>query len=150
MAELLGIPVKSYLTEKDAEGRVRPLPQEKYYIPGSLLNMNITNTHPLAYGMPAKADVMFDNSPVFRLEPDAAARGTTAVGWFSGPNVVSSGWAWGQHYLEGGTAVVDASLGRGKVLMFGPEVAFRGQAHGTFKLLFNGLFYGSAKRSPVM
>jgi hypothetical protein len=150
MAELLGIPVKSYLTEKDADGRLRPLPQEKYYIPGSLLNMNIANTHPLAYGMPAKADVMFDNSPVFRLEPDAAAKGTTAVGWFSGPNVVSSGWAWGQHYLEGGTAVVDASLGRGKVLMFGPEVAFRGQAHGTFKLFFNGLFYGSAKRSPVM
>jgi hypothetical protein len=34
--------------------------------------------------------------------------------------------------------------------MFGPEVAFRGQAHGTFKMLFNGLLYGAAKRTPVM
>ncbi len=150
MAELLGVPVKNYLTETDSTGRVRPLPQEKYYIPGSLLNMNVTNTSPLAYGMPAKADVMFDNSPVFRLEPDAAAKGATAVGWFSGPNLVSSGWAWGKQYLEGGTAVVDASLGSGKVFLFGPEVAFRGQAHGTFKMLFNGLLYGAAKRTPVM
>jgi len=26
--------------------------------------------------------------------------------------------------------------------MFGPEIAFRAQPHGTFKLLFNGLLYG--------
>ena len=72
MAELLGVPVKSYLTEKSPDGRDRPLPQEKFYVPGSLLKANFDNTNPLAYGMPEKADVFFDNSPAFRLDPGAA------------------------------------------------------------------------------
>lgn len=149
MAELLGIPVSNYLTEKTADGKVRPLPQDKYYIPGSILRVHLDNTNPLAYGMPRLADVMFDNSPVFRLGADSAAKHTSSVGWFAGTNVMASGWAWGKQYLDGGTAIVDASLGNGKVVMFGPEVAFRGQAHGTYKLLFNALFYGQARPQSI-
>ena len=55
-----------------------------------------------------------------------------------------SGWAWGQHYLDGGVAVVDAPLGRGRVLLFGPEMNFREQSHGTFKFLFNAIYYPKA------
>ena len=144
MGELLGLPVKDHLTEMDREGRERPLPAEKFYIPGSLLRVSVDNTNPLAFGMPDQVDVVFDNSPVFRLSPDAASKKTTAVAWFAGPKVLDSGWAWGQEYLEGGTAAVAASVGAGKVLLLGPEVAFRGQPHGTFKFLFNGVLLGSA------
>ena len=59
--------------------------------------------------------------------------------------MLDSGWAWGQQYLDGGTAVAEARLGEGKVVLLGPEVNFRDQPHGTYKLLFNGLFYGAAK-----
>jgi hypothetical protein len=41
-------------------------------------------------------------------------------------------------------AAVDAELGRGRVLLFGPEIAFRAQSHGTFKFLFNAIYYGKA------
>jgi hypothetical protein len=99
--------------------------------------------------MPASAYVDFDSSPVFRLAPDAAPNRTAAVAWFSGPNVLESGWAWGQQYLDGGTAIAEGSIGEGKVLVYGPEIAFRGQAHGTFKLLFNGLYNGAAKAVMV-
>jgi hypothetical protein len=149
MAELLGLPVKSYLTEKGPDGRVRPLPQEKFYIPGSILKAAIDNSNPLGYGMPKTAAVDFDSSPVFRLEPDAAAKHTSAVAWFAGPEVLESGWAWGQQYLDGGTAIAEGSVGEGKVLMFGVEVAFRGQSHGTFKLLFNGIYYGTARETSL-
>ena len=90
-------------------------------------------------------DVFFDSSPVFKLEPNAAQMKTNAVGGYAGPEVLDSGWAWGQQYLNGGTAVAEATLGEGKVVLLGPEVAFRAQPHGTFKFLFNGLYYGSAK-----
>jgi len=145
LAEVFGLPVKSYLTEKGPDGKDRAVPPEKFYIPGSLLRANIDNNNPLAYGMPKQADVFFDNSPVFRLEPDAELKHTSAVAWFSGSEVLDSGWAWGQQYLDGGTAVAEASVGEGKVMLLGPEVNFRDQPHGTYKLLFNGLYYGSAK-----
>jgi len=149
VAEWFGIPVKNYLTEKGPDGKDRPLPREKFYIPGSLLRANVDNTNPLAYGMPAQVDVFFDSSPVFRLEPDAELKHTTAVAWFSGSEVLDSGWAWGQQYLDGGTAVAEASVGQGKLVLLGPEVNFRDQPHGTYKLLFNGLYYGSAKPAAL-
>jgi hypothetical protein len=149
IAEVFGIPVKNYLTEKGPDGRDRALPREKFYIPGSLLRVNVDNTNPLAYGLPSRLDVFYDNSPVFRLEPSAAMKKTAAVAWFSGTDVLDSGWAWGQQYLDGGTAVVDASVGEGKVVLLGPEVNFRDQPAGTYKLLFNALYYGSAKPAAL-
>jgi len=35
------------------------------------------------------------------------------------------------------------------MIVLGPEVTFRGQPHGTFKLLFNGLYYGSGKTTKL-
>ena len=144
-----GFPVKNYLTEMGPDGRERPLPREKFYIPGSLLKTNVDNTNPLAYGMPKKVDVFFDNSPVFNLEPTADTKKPYPVAWFSGTQVLDSGWAWGQQYLDGGTAIAEATVGEGKVVLLGPEVTFRAQPHATFKLLFNGLYYGSAKEAQV-
>jgi hypothetical protein len=149
VAERFGVAVHNYLTEKGPDGKDRPLPREKFYIPGSLLKASVDNTNPLAYGMPAQVDVFFDSSPVFRLEPDAELKRTAAVAWFSGAEVLDSGWAWGQQYLDGGTAVAEASVGEGKVVLLGPEVNFRDQPHGTYKLLFNGLYYGSAKAAAL-
>jgi len=97
LGEKLGLAVRSYLTEKTVSGTERPLPTEKFFIPGSLLRASVDNSDPLAYGMPAQAAVFYENHPVFRLEPDAARRHTSAVAWFAGPQSLESGWAWGQH-----------------------------------------------------
>jgi hypothetical protein len=99
--------------------------------------------------MPEQADVFFDNNPVFRLPGDAKASGINPVAWFSGPETLSSGWAQGQQLLDGTTAVVEAKKGEGKVFVMGPEVTFRGEPDGTFKLLFNGLFYGAAQPATL-
>jgi hypothetical protein len=120
------------------------LPREKYYVPGSVLRVSVDTSSPLAYGLEKEVDVFFDNSPVFRLDADAVSRGVTPVAWFASPAPLRSGWAWGQAYLNGTVAVVDAAMGKGRVLLFGPQVAFRAQSHGTFKFLFNGIYYGSA------
>lgn len=143
IAGMFGLPVRNYLSEKAADGKDRPLPREEFFIPGSLLRMCVDPDEPVAYGMPEQADVFYNNSPLFRLDPPM--KGVHSVAWFAGPKVLDSGWAWGQQYLDGATAVAQASLGDGKVFLFGPEVAFRAQPHGTFKLLFNSLYYGAAK-----
>jgi hypothetical protein len=139
LAGYLRLPITSALVTRTAAGD-RPLKQEEYYVPGSVLRVRVDPAQPLAWGMPAQADVYFDNSPVFRLGPDAASRGVTPIAWFESPAPLRSGWAWGQHYLDGGIAIAEARVGKGRVLLCGPEITFRAQPHGTFKFLFNGLY----------
>jgi hypothetical protein len=129
------------------DGTESRLPKEKYYIPGSILQAQVDTSHPLAYGLNERADFYFNNSPVFVLNPEAAARGVRPVAWFDNPAPLRSGWAWGQNYLDKTVAVLEANVGRGKLFLYGPESIFRGQPHGTFKLLFNGILYGLAEPS---
>lgn len=136
----LDLPIENHLTMRSPGVAARPLSGEQYYVPGSVLQVTVDTSAAVAAGLPRKLDVFFDNSPVFRLEPDAALKGTRAVAWFDNPTPLRSGWAWGQNYLEGGAAVVESNYGKGKVYLFGPEITFRGQPHGTFKFLFNGIY----------
>ncbi len=140
----LGLPVRNYLVERQPDGTDQPLPREKYYVPGSILRVSLDRTDPLAAGMDAQADVFFDNSDTFRLEPNAELAGLKPVAWFASRTPLRSGWAWGQYYLEGGTAIVDATVGKGKLYMYGPEMLFRSQPHGTYKLIFNGIYWGAS------
>jgi hypothetical protein len=140
LAHHLGLPVENHLLEHRANGEPGELPREKYYIPGSLLEVRVDSTSPLAAGMPSRAIVMFDNSPVFRLTPSATVAGIRPVAWFDTAAPLRSGWAWGEQYLEGGVAAATAQVGRGTLHLLGPEVLFRAQPHGTFKLVFNALY----------
>ena len=73
------------------------------------------------------------------------------VAWFDSKTPLRSGWAWGQEAVDQGLAVVDftPNLGTqtsGHVYAFGPEILFRSQPHGNYKLFFNGLLLSAAKR----
>ena len=149
LAQFLGLPVTNGLVERTTDGQERPLPREKFYVPGSVLQVSIDNTSPIAYGMPTTADVFFENSPVFRMAPDAELKGVKPVAWFPNATPLRSGWAWGQGYLEGTVAAAEAPMGEGKVLLLCVEAAFRGQPHGTYKLLFNSLYFGPSKPATL-
>ena len=137
------LPLQNALTEV-VKGKTASVPADRFYIPGSLMRAQVDTTNPVAYGMPAKVDVFFDRSPAFRAAPDASQRGVQTIAWYAGGDLLDSGWAWGQQYLNNSIAVAQAKMGKGKVLLYGPEVTFRGQPHATFKFLFNGLLYGPA------
>jgi hypothetical protein len=139
----LGLPIRDALVET-INGVSRSLPREKYYVPGSILEARIDNTHPLAYGMEPRAMVFCDESPAFRLQPEAAMQGVRPIAWYDSPKPLRSGWAWGQQYLDQAVSIVEASVGKGHVVLFGNEVLWRAQPHGTFKMFFNGIYYGSA------
>jgi hypothetical protein len=140
LARQLGLPVGDHLVERLPSGAVRPLPREKLYIPASLLEVAVDTTAPSAWGMDASAIVMFNENPVLTLDQGAVLRGTVRpVAWFPTATPLRSGWAWGQTYLQGGVAAAEARVGKGTLYLFTPEITFRGQPHGTFKLLFNAI-----------
>jgi hypothetical protein len=146
IGERLGAPVSNGLVIRDGNAE-RPLRHDEFYVPGSILQISVDNTSPLAYGLGRQADVFFDSSPVFRLDPVAKGEGGAdahRVAWFATATPLRSGWALGQQHLERAVAVADVAMGKGHIAMFGPSVIFRAQAHGTFKFLFNGIYYGKA------
>ncbi len=143
IAQYLKLPVENYLVENG-----QPLPDSKFYTPGSVLAAKVDITHPLAHGMKERTDIFFDNSPVYRLSAGAAGQGVKAVAWFDSRTPLRSGWSWGQHYLENGVAAIEATIGRGRVVLFGPEIIKRAQPHGTFTFLFNAIYYGAAMVAP--
>jgi len=146
LARHLGLPVTNHLV---ADGR--PLPNDKFYVPGSVLSVRVDNTRPIAFGLAERVDVFFDESPVWHAAPNAPAEQIRTVAWYDSDRPLRSGWAWGQEYLKDGAAVAEADVGRGKLYLFGPEILFRGQPHGTFKFLFNGLHLARATgaRAPA-
>jgi hypothetical protein len=66
------------------------------------------------------------------------------VAWFADGAPLRSGWAWGAARLDQGTQIIDASVGTGRLFLFGPEILFRAQPHGTFKFFFNALLLSAA------
>jgi hypothetical protein len=140
IGQQLGLPVSDYLVDKQPGGAEAHLASDKFYVPGSVLRGATDSTSSGALGMQGHTDVFFNNNPVFRLDPTAASKGVKPVMWFDSASPLRSGWAWGQNYLQGGVTALEATMGRGKLLLFGPEITFRGQPHGTFKALFNSIY----------
>src|SRR5207249_5597469 len=118
-----------------------PLGRDKFYVPGSILQVRVDSAQPLAWGIDEYINVMFSSSPVFKLpEEEDEAKGLKRIAWFNDKTPLRSGWAWGQEHLEGGVAIAQANVGKGRLALFGPEILFRAQPHGTFKFLFNGIY----------
>jgi hypothetical protein len=137
----LNLPVKNALTKPGNNDRESALRSTEFYIPGSLLTANIDTLEAANRGMPSKADFYFDSSPVFKLDSDAASKGIRRLAWFPNETPLHSGWALGQKYLKDGVIAFMAPIGKGKFYAFGPEITFRAQPYGTFKLLFNQLYH---------
>jgi len=145
LAYHLKLPVENSLVQIE-NGKTTHLPDEKYFIPGSVLSVQLDTTLASCWGLGSNLDVYFENSPVFKVAPDALAkRAVTPLAWFPSDKSLRSGWAWGQEYLKNGIAAFVAPVGLGKLYAFGPEIIFRAQTHGSFKLLFNQLFQDQTK-----
>ena len=130
------LPLANHLVENG-----NPLGRDKYYVPGSVLRVAVDPANPLAHGYGKELDIFFDNNPVWR---STGAGDVRAVAWFASPSPLRSGWAWGQKYLDKGIEMAETTVGKGRVLLFGNELTFRSQPHGSFRFFFNGLFLSVA------
>ena len=77
---------------------------------------------------------------------DAAGRQIHSVMQFASSNLLASGWVAGARVAQGKTALAEARYGNGRVVLFGFRPQFRGQSWGTFKLLLNAVYLGSAQK----
>ena len=146
--DMLGVPVRDAMKGVRPSGR-REQPRDekpKFACPGSVLRMKFDSTHPVAYGMPEEAPAMFVRSPAFNILPSFKGKTPVAVAKYPGRNLLMSGFLKGEEYLRNKASVVDVPVGKGRVILLGFGIQQRGQPHGTFKLLFNSLYYGAAQK----
>ncbi|HSM60027.1 MAG TPA: M14 metallopeptidase family protein [Longimicrobiales bacterium] len=150
LIDQLGVPVRNV---------VEGLPDTDFFIPGSVLRMDVDTTHALARGMPGEAAAFFSRSRAFetiRLAradeggteeiPRAPEPLVDVVTRYADHDILMSGWALGEERLAGRAAMVRARIGAGDVVLFGFRPQHRGQSRGTYKLIFNALYESTVRR----
>jgi len=145
IAAHFGLALTNHLVERDSLGVARPIPGSRYFVPGSILQTRVDTTHPIAHGSKGLTNVFFDESPVWSFGPAAVSQGLKRIAWYDTATPLVSGWALGEQALQNGLAVVEAPIGNGRLVLYGPEILQRAQPHGTFKWLFNGIYYGGTR-----
>lgn len=118
---------------------IEKINHQDFYIPGSILKVQNKTDHPIAFGFEEKSAIFFRRSPVFQVNQEAS------VVIYPGVNPLLSGWINGEKYLFNQSAIVDVPYGKGEILMIGFPAQYRGQSHGTFRYLFNAIYYGVAE-----
>jgi hypothetical protein len=110
-----------------------------FYAPGSIVKTLVDTSSPIAAGSDREGIAWFEQSPAFDVSGDAKA----IVSYPPSGDVLLSGWLLGGDKLHGKAAVVEAPLGKGRVILFGFRPQYRAQTWATFKLLFNAIFYSA-------
>jgi hypothetical protein len=115
---------------------VERLPAQDFFIPGSILSVDLEEGHPVNLGKGDSTPVWFwTSSRAFEIDDPQVE----VVARFSEGNPLLSGWLLGPEYLAGKAAIVEAEIGQGSVVLFGFQPDYRGQTVATWPLLFNAL-----------
>jgi hypothetical protein len=109
---------------------------------GSIVRLVADPAHPLAYGLGKESAGVFADSLAFDIAPSfGAKKEAKSVVQYAGDNLLMSGWIHGEKLIKDRSAVLDVAYEKGRLVLLGFAVQFRGQPYGTFKLLFNAIFY---------
>ena len=123
---------------------VRGQSEDAFYCPGSILRVAVDTTHPIGYGLPREVDGMFVGNGGYREARTRHSADVRVVGRYPDAPLLRSGWLVGGERLRGTGAVIEVASGKGRIILHTFRVQHRAQTEGTFRLLFNSIFYGPA------
>ncbi|HYX28759.1 MAG TPA: M14 family metallopeptidase [Pyrinomonadaceae bacterium] len=142
------------------------LPRTDFYVPGSILQIELDTSNPIAAGMPKESIAWAENSPVFELvtSPLPLGEGTKGRGFYAAQALTPtlsqrerepavkviawypknkdpllSGWLLGADRIKGKAALVEVTMGKGRIVLFGFRPQYRGQSLATYPLFFNAI-----------
>ena len=141
LAAHLKLPVENHLVENGA-----PLPRTKFFVPGSVLG-GARRHQPPARRRHARAHRrLLRQQPGVQARPGAAAAGVRVDREVRQRDAAAQRLGVGPAVSRGRRRRArGAASARAASLLFGPEILQRAQPHGTFKLLFNGIFASVAR-----
>jgi hypothetical protein len=124
------------------------LKPEEFYCSGSLLRITLGELNsPALWGMPREAAAMFELGPA--LEAKAGFVGKVLSTYPEDRNPLESGYLLHPEKIQGKAAAMEVSYGDGRIFLFGFKPQWRGQSHGTYKLIFNAIYDSPSMAKPT-
>jgi hypothetical protein len=118
--------------------------RKAFFIPGSILQVAVDASDPIAFGSTPTVPIFYENGPTFRV--NGAAR---SVAFFNTDKPLLSGWILGGQFLKGTSVIAEEPLGKGRIILFGFRPQYRAQSEITYKFLFNALLYSSSTSAAL-
>ena len=126
---------------------VNGLPRTDFYVPGSILRIELDTSNPIAAGMPKESIAWAENSPVFEvidgargISPTVREGSVKIIAWYlKDTDPLLSGWLLGGDRIKGKAALVEVEMGKGRIILFGFRPQYRGQSLATYPLFFNAI-----------
>ena len=125
--------------------------EKEFFVPGSILRIELDTTNPIAQGMPKESIAWVEDSPVFEVIRDSrgsageisAADVHVIARYPANKNPLLSGWLLGENRIRGKAALVEVTMGKGRIILFGFRPQYRGQSLATYPLFFNAISTGT-------
>ncbi len=121
--------------------------EESFYCPGSILRVAVDTSHPIGFGLPDNVNAMFVGNGGYLAKRTPGGENVKTIATYPNSKLLQSGWLTGGEQLRRTAASMEYPLGDGRIILHTFRVQHRGQTWGTFKLLFNSIFYGSVADS---
>jgi hypothetical protein len=140
---------------------VANLSEKEFFVPGSILRIELDTASPIAQGMSKESIAWVEDSPVFEVvspgtagvSPAMSAKRETAdkvsallassvriiARYPADKNPLLSGWLLGESRIRGKAALVEVTMGKGRIILFGFRPQYRGQSLATYPLFFNAI-----------
>lgn len=124
------------LFDLDVSNATRGLPNSDFYIPGSILRLELDASSEINEGMSNEMSSWYWRSSMAYEVNDPRIR--VAARYGSGDPLLS-GWVLGGERIAGKPAILEADIGEGSVVLFGFQPNYRAQTVATWPLLFNAI-----------
>jgi len=123
---------------------VASLPKTEFYVPGSILRVQLDPSNAVAQGMSKETIAWAEDSPVFEITGGTGAsvppsNVQVVASYPATQDPLLSGWLLGAERIKGKAALVEVKLGQGHMILFGFRPQYRAQSLVTYPLFFNAL-----------
>jgi hypothetical protein len=133
---------------------VEDVPEKEFFVPGSILLIELDRSHPITQGMPRESIAWVEDSPVFEVVTNGRdSSSSVSEGSAGAPRVpvriiarypadknpLLSGWLLGEKRIRGKAALIEVTIGKGRIILFGFRPQYRAQSLVTYPLFFNAI-----------
>lgn len=115
---------------------------KEFSCPGTILKAKVEPGHPLTLGMPSETYLFFTDSPALQtsLPPRVDLGRRVLVRYAEEASPLATGFLNQPDKLQDRSALVEATVGQGRIVLFAFRPQHRAQTWSTYKLLFNALY----------